>query len=611
MDGALAMAGETIRIGGAVGFWGDSHTGAVQLARSGRVDYLVFDFLAEITMSLLARVRARKPEAGYVPDFVDPVMSAILGDVAEKGIRIISNAGGINPAGCRDALAALAEAAGVPLRIATVVGDDLLERAGEFAQGGMREMETGAPLPAGLMSMNAYLGARPIAQALDMGADVVITGRCADSALALGPLLHEFGWRDDQVDLLAMGSLCGHLVECNAQVTGGGFTDWERVQGFDNMGSPIAECAADGTFVITKPEGTGGLVVPASVGEQMLYEIGDPRAYLLPDVAVDLTGVTLEPDGPDRVKVSGARGRPPTSTYKVSATFQDGWRAITTFTQGGGKAAAKGRTMAEAILAKTRRMFGERGWADYRETSVEILGAEETYGAAYRQSFLPREVQVKLGVRHEQKEAVELFCREIAPAALAMPPGMTGFYAGRPKAVPVVRLFSCLVEKNEVPVAVEMEGARREVNVSREGGFDPATLPEVRGSAGEIPAGARVRVPLLALAYGRSGDKGDHANIGVIARRPEYVPFLREVLTEGKVGEFFGHYLKGKVVRYELPGTGAFNFVLHNVLGGGGVASLRIDPQGKCYAQMLLDLPVEVPEQWAVEHAMEILPESA
>ena len=611
MDGALTMKEKIVRIGGGAGFWGDSETSAVQLVRSGQVDYLIFDYLAEITMSLLARVMARKPELGYVPDFIDPVMRSIIHEVAERNIRVVANAGGINPQGCRDALAKLAAEAGVKLRIAAVLGDNLSARADEMRANGVGEMETGEPLPPKLMSMNAYLGARPIAQALDAGAQVVITGRCTDSALTLGPLLHEYGWRDDQYDLLAQGSLCGHLIECNAQVTGGGFTDWEQVEGLDNMGSPIAECRADGSFVITKPEGTGGLVVPASVGEQMLYEIGDPRAYLLPDVSVDLTGVVMEQDGRNRVRVTGAKGRPPTSTYKVCATYQDGWRATTVFTQAGGKAGKKGRVMAEAILTKTRRMFRERGLQDYTETSIEVIGAEDTYEAAWRQHYLPREVQTKLAVKHTQKEAVEIFSREIAPAALAMAPGMTGFFAGRPGVSPVVRLFSCLVDKAEVPATIDLDGAAQPVQVPLEGGFDAAALRDGLGVQGEIPGGPRVRVPLVELAYGRSGDKGDHANIGLIARQPEFVPFLRQIVTEELVGAYFAQYLRGKVRRWELPGTHAFNFMLYNALGGGGVASLRMDPQAKTYAQMLLDLPVEVPEAWVRRYDMETLPATA
>jgi len=599
---ASASHDKIVRIGGASGFWGDSEQFAVQLANSGQVDYLIFDYLAEITMSLLARVMARKPELGYVPDLVDPVMKTILRTVADRGIRIIANAGGINPAGCRDALLKLAAEQGIDIKVAAVLGDNLAGRADEFRAKGIGEMETGAPLPEQLMSMNAYLGARPIAQALDAGAQIVVTGRCADSALALGALVHEFGWRDDDYDLLAAGSLCGHLVECNAQVTGGGFTDWELVEGFDNMGSPIAECKADGSFIITKTDGTGGLVVPAAVCEQMLYEIGDPRAYLLPDVAADFTGVTMEQVGPHRVLVQGAKGRPPTDTYKVSCTYQDGWRAMTVFTQAGGKAGKKGRVMAEAILARCRRILAERGLPDFSETSVEILGAEDTYAEEFRQAFIPREVQIKIGVKHPQKEALETFAREIFPSALSMPPGMTGITAGRPAPQPVVRLFSCLINKADVPVHIEMDGTRSEVPVPAGGGFDPATLGRPLRTGGDIPDGPRTRVPLVALAYGRSGDKGDHANIGLIARRPEYVPYLREVVTEALVARYFAHVLKGKVERWELPGTNAFNFLLHNALGGGGVASLRIDPQAKTWAQMLLDLPVEVPEAWVKQH---------
>ena len=298
------MARETVRIGCAAAFWGDSNAGAEQLVRRGNIDFLVFDYLAEITMSLLARARARKPELGYVPDFVEAV-APLLSEIKQKGIRVVSNAGGINPHAAANALRSRAMAAGIALDIAVVTGDDLMDRADEIRAAGVTEMFSGAALPEKLTTMNAYLGAQPIAVALDRGADVVITGRCVDSAVVLGPLVHAFGWSWGDYDLLAQGSLAGHLLECAAQVTGGIFTDWRDVPGWDDMGMPIAECGAAGPFVISKPEGTGGLVNTLSVGEQMLYEIGDPAAYVLPDVVCDFRGVTMTACGPDR----GARSR--------------------------------------------------------------------------------------------------------------------------------------------------------------------------------------------------------------------------------------------------------------------------------------------------------------
>ena len=345
----------------------------------GEIDFLVFDYLAEITMSLLARIRARKSELGYVPDFIEAV-APLLPEIKRRGIRVISNAGGVNPKACAAALQARAQAVGIALNIAVVTGDDLMDQLDTVRARGTREMFTGATLPDKVMSANAYLGAQPIAAALDRGADVVITGRCVDSAVTLGALVHAFGWSWSDHDRLAQGSLAGHLIECSAQVTGGLFTDWRDVPGWDDMGMPIAECSADGSFVITKPAGTGGLISPLSVGEQMLYEIGDPAAYVLPDVVCDFRHVTIEDAGPDRVSVVGAHGRPPTPELKVSATWHDGFRMIGTVTIGGRDAAAKAQRAGEAIIARVRRLLAERKLGDFTETSCEVLGAEATYG---------------------------------------------------------------------------------------------------------------------------------------------------------------------------------------------------------------------------------------
>ena len=302
------MTEKIIRVGGASGFWGDSSVACAQLVRRGQVDYLVFDYLAELTMSILSVARAKSPDAGYATDFVDVAMKSVIRDIAAKGIKVVSNAGGVNPAGCAAALAKLAEEAGVKLKIAIVEGDDVLPRIAELRAAGVREMYAGAELPQKILSANAYLGAIPIARALAAGADVVITGRCVDSAVALGPLLYEFGWREDDYGLLAAGSLAGHIIECGCQATGGLFTDWESVPRWEDIGYPIVECVADGSFVVSKAPGTGGLVSRAVVAEQMLYEMGDPGAYVLPDVVCDFTGVQVEETGPDRVRVSGARG---------------------------------------------------------------------------------------------------------------------------------------------------------------------------------------------------------------------------------------------------------------------------------------------------------------
>ncbi len=607
---------ETVRIGCGAGFWGDSPEGPKQLVRRGGIDYLVLDYLAEITMSILARMKAKNPDLGYATDFVGAVMKPLAREIAEKRIRVVTNAGGINPEACGRALEAVFREVGVDLKVAVVKGDDLSGRLDRYREAGVREMFSGAPLPERMASVNAYLGAFPIAAALDAGADVVVTGRCVDSAVVLGPLIHAFGWRPTDFDLLSAGSLAGHVLECGAQVTGGIFTDWRSVaDGWDDMGFPIAECGADGGFVVTKPEGTGGLVSPATVAEQIVYEVGDPAAYVLPDVTCDWSGVQLEQVGPDRVRVSGARGRVPTPSYKVSATYADGYRATVTMMIAGREAAAKAEAVGRAILSRCRRLMAESGHADFAETSTEVLGAESGYGAASRTAGT-REVILKIGVRHHSRDALQVFAREIYPAATAMAQGLTGFAGGRPEPQPVIRLFSFLADKADIPVSFAFDGEETTVPVflpnepspppltpphKGEGVVSAAESPSplwggVRG--GGMPDDSAVHVPLIALAHGRSGDKGDIANIGVLARRPEFAPLLRRQLTPQAVRAYFAHYAKGEVERFDWPGLSGMNFMLHQGLGGGGIASLRHDPQGKALAQILMDFPVAVPAAW-------------
>lgn len=595
---------KTVRIGCHSGFWGDTETAAPQLVRHGSVDYLVSDYLAEVTMSIMAAQKLRNPQAGYATDFVTAVMVPLAREIAEKKIKVVTNAGGVNPLACRDAVLKACEAAGVKLKVAVVLGDDLQPRIEELRKLGIKEMDTGAELPARVASMNAYLGGFPIARALSEGADVVITGRCVDSAVTLGCLIHAFDWSMDDLDRLAAGTLCGHIIECGAQCNGGNFTDWRLVPDYDNMGFPIAEVSADGSFVLGKPDDTGGLITTATVAEQMLYEIGDPRAYIVPDVVCDFTQATYEQVGKDRVKVSGARGRPATDTYKVSTTFPDGYKFSSIFMLGGREAAAKGRHSAEMIVRKTRRMLGEKGMADFSDVSIEVIGAEATYGPHSRATD-SREVVVKIAAKHEQKEALGLLGREIAPMSTGGVVGLAGsFGAGRVSPAPVIRMFSCLVPKSQVPVTIDLDGKQIALQEgARSGGFNPAGLPVEAPPAAKIAAGDTKTVPLIALAYGRSGDKGDNANIGIFARKPEYQPILDSEVTEEAVAQYFAHRIKGKVTRWRLPGIDGFNFLLRQALGGGGMASLKADPLAKAFAQMLLDMPVKVPASVAKDVA--------
>lgn len=588
----------TIRIGSASGFWGDTASAAPQLVQHGDIGYLVFDYLAEVTMSILAAQKGKDPSAGYATDFVHITMKSLLPELKRRGIRVVANAGGVNPIACRDALAQVAAELGVPLKIGVVLGDDLSARADELRERGSTEMFSGAPFPKRTASINAYLGALPIARALDAGCEVVITGRCVDSAVTLGVLVHAFGWRDDDYDKLAMGTLAGHLVECGAQCTGGLFTDWESVPDWDTIGFPIVEAHADGGFVITKVEGSGGYVTPATVAEQMLYEIGDPRAYHVPDVACDFTQVRFAADGPDRVRVSGALGRPPTDCYKVSATYMDGWRNAAFLTIAGEQAAAKARRTGEALFKRMARMLAEQGLPPFTETRIELIGAEDMYGANARPTS--REVVLKMAAKAPAKASLELFAREFAAAGTSMAPGTTGLVGGRPSPAPVIRLFSLLVPKHELAVTLHIGDDVRPVAVPSAGGFDESTLGPARvDAAAPAPQGFAL-VPLIRLAHARSGDKGDKANIGVLARKREYLPLLQAGLSPERVAAHFAHNQPSRVERFDLPGCDAMNFVLHDVLGGGGMASLRTDNLAKCYAQVLLSMELTVPDELAL-----------
>lgn len=603
----MTAKNKTVRIGGASGFWGDSSVGAPQLVASGQIDYLVFDYLAELTMSILAGARLKKPELGYATDFVTVAMRAVLRDVIDKGIRVVSNAGGVNPQGCADALAAVAAELGVPLRIAVVTGDDVLPLIPGLREADppVRELQSGAAMPAQVLTANAYLGALPVKAALDAGAQVVITGRCVDSAVTLGILMHEFDWAPDAYEQLAAGSLAGHILECGCQATGGLHTDWDTVPDWAHIGYPIVECQQDGGFVVTKPAGTGGKVVPAVVGEQMLYEIGDPGAYLLPDVICDFTQVRMAQVGENRVEVQGARGRAPTDTYKVSATYLDGFKTSAHMTLIGFDAAAKAQRTGEAIFTRTSELLKENGLEPYTETNIELIGAESCYGPHARASQA-REVVLRLSATHVRKEALQLLAREVAPAGTSWAPGTTGFGGGRASASPSIRQYAFLLDKSHVRPVMHLGGQATDIAVPPGSGdaLRAVVARSAPSAAQADPADAAdcVEVPLIRMAFARSGDKGDISNIGIIARHPEWLPVLRAQLTEVAVAGWLAHLVKGKVTRHEVPGIGAFNFVCESALGGGGMATLRNDSLGKGMAQIVLGMPVRIPVRLLLNH---------
>jgi len=578
---------EKVTLSGAAGAWGDSTLSTAQLLADGRSDYIVYEGLAEITMAILSRAMAKDPGQGYARDIIDTI-AANLDGYRRVGAKVITNAGGVNP----HAAAALINQADPSVAVAVVSGDDLM--------GG--EVLENAGLSGEPMSANVYLGARPIAAALAAGAEVVVTGRVVDSALVLGPLIHEFGWDGDDLDLLSAGSLAGHLLECGPQSTGGLLTDWEDTGSWANPGYPIAEVAPDGTFVITAPAGADALVDVRTVAEQLLYEIGDPAAYLLPDVTCDWRGVVVEQVGPNRVAVSGARGETPPEALKGCAQIPDGWRAQSLLFIGGRDAVAKARRVGSDLLDRGREMLTRAGLGEFESVDVEVLGAEDTYGPHARAGG-SREVILKIAVHHENREAVETFIREVPSIGLAGPPGVSGGGAGLPRPTPLIRLECFPVPRSAVDVRVALDGTPVDLDDEPQPGVAQAgrglSHPGLTEKDEVHHDGPTVTMPLVAIAHGRSGDKGADVNIGIRARHADFWPVIRRELTAEGVSTHLAHLGATSVRRYELPGIHALNFLLIGGLGAGGTASLRFDPQGKAVAQQLLDLEIEVPEELA------------
>lgn len=600
---------DPLRIGNAQAFWGDRTDAAAELlAREPDLDYLTLDYLAEVSLSILAVQRERDPQAGYARDFVEVVRSLAPYWAAGGRCRVITNAGGLNPAACAAACAAvLSEAGCPPLKLAIVTGDDVLPQllaAAEDPAGRYSNLDSGRPLSDvrdRLVTANAYLGAAPLVEALEQGAQVVITGRVADPSLVVAPCRHHFGWTEQNLDPLAGATIAGHLIECGTQVTGGICTDWLSLPDLAHLGFPIVEVFADGSCIVTKPRGTGGRVNPWTVKEQLVYEIGDPARYLSPDVTVSFLELTVEALGDDRVRVRGARGAPPPETLKVSATYRDGFRAAGMLTLCGHEAVAKGRRCGEIVLQRLR----EAGHV-LRDSLVECLGTGEFAGgrcAAPRETELVETV-LRIAVESPSRAAVEQFTRELMPLITAGPPGTTGYAEGRPRVHPVFRYWPCLIDRERVTAHVDCVESPPPSGPLLSG--STATAPTARPAAAgcappraTAPPTSNPPVPssqpvssgtLRDLACARSGDKGTSANLGVLARRAEDYPRLCGWLTAERVAEFFAPLGVERVDRYELPNLQGLNFVLHGILR----RSLRTDAQGKALAQALLDLPLPI-----------------
>lgn len=558
-----------IRIGGGSAFFIDSAMAVPQLLAEG-VDAIILDYLAEGAMGMLGRMKLADPASGFPSDFMDVHIGPFLKDIAANGTRIVANAGGVNPTALCDKLRVRIAELGLEIKVSCIAGDDLMGQLGEFAE--TRDMFNGAPFPqAGVTSANAYLGAFPIAEALALGAQIVITGRVVDSALTLGLLIDRFGWGPHDFAQLAGGTLAGHLIECGAQVTGGTFTDWREVEGWATIGAPIAECHADGTCVITKPAGSGGLVSVGTVAEQMLYEVSDPQAYFVPDVTCDFSTVRVAQDGPDRVRVSGATGHPPTATLKACATWDDGWRAVAYQPVIGEDAAAKAAKQAEALFERGRLMLRDRNLADWRRAEMVPIGGGE-------------EVIAKLVVEHDEMLACQIFAREQFAAISAMAPGTSVAFGVTVQ--PCMSLVSFLVDKVEVTATLDGEALPLPIAA----GFDPSLIARPPVPSG--PIGDKTRT-LESLAFARSGEKGETINVGVIARRPEWLPALRVALTGDALRALLPDLGAFTCEVFDVPGCHALNLVLEGALPGGLNASQRLDPAAKSIAQRLMRFPVK------------------
>ena len=444
-----------IRIGNGQGFWGDSIDAPVRLAKDGPLDYLTLDYLAEVTLSIMQRQKLKNPNTGYARDFLD-LVERILPEISDKGVKVITNAGGVNPQSCRSELIQLAKSSGKEIQIGVIQGDDIFPTLAELRKKGVsfENMDTGADFDSimdKVYSANVYINSSTISDALDKGAQIVLAGRVSDPGLALGPCIYEFGWKDQDYDLLAAGTLAGHITECGAQCTGGNYSRWEDVPNLANVGYPIIEIQPNGEFCITKHENSGGLINRETIGEQVLYEMGDPNHYISPDVCVDFTSFRINDLGSNKVSISNVVGLTPTDTYKVSISYFAGYKATGQLTISGPNAYEKAQLTAEIIWKRLKN-----SGVTFEDTSTEYLGLSSCHGEINALPSQINEVVLRLGVKDSDKNKVNRFGKELAPVITSGPPGITGFSGGRPKAQEIIAYWPTLIPKELVHTSVDV-----------------------------------------------------------------------------------------------------------------------------------------------------------
>ncbi len=589
-----------IRIGNAGGYWGDDLSALKRQLTGGHLDYITMDFLAEITMSILQRQRATNSELGYAVDFLDQ-MAECLPLIVKKNVKVISNAGGINPIGLARKIIELAKKSKFDIKVGVVYGDDIVNNLYELTAAGERftNMETGEDflkVRSRITSANIYLGAEPVVRALDAGCQIVVTGRVTDTGITLAPMIHEFGWAMDDWDKMAAGIVAGHIIECGAQATGGNITDWEEVKNYHNIGYPIIEMEPTGEFVVTKHAKTGGAVTEKTVKEQLVYEMGDPSNYISPDGVARFDSIRLKQDGKDRVRVFGIKGKPEPDNLKVSMSFEDGWKASGEVLVSGPNTFKKAKVIADIFWHKLQHKF--------EATDTAVVGSGSCW-PAHLSTYEPNEIMLKFSVRDKSVSKIKDFGKALSTLILSGPAGMAVTGRGRPKPVPVIAYWPALMHRTRVQAKVLTVTTRGdeeffEINFP----LRVRNVMEEKSAKKEIavprmsvkPTGRMVKVKLQEIAFARSGDKGDTCNIGVLARSPEIYEYLRVALTAEKVKGFFKGLTKGKVIRYELDNLHGLNFLLEETLGGGGTRALIVDPQGKTLAQALLQMTLDVPQ---------------
>lgn len=588
----------TVRIGAGQGFYGDSLLPVLDVARYGDVKYIAFDTLAELTLAILEKGRKKDPNAGYTKDVV-PMMKGLLPICRERGIKLITNAGGINPKGAAQAVAAVAQELGLNLKIACVTGDDIYERLDSLAAQGasFTDKESGQPLGAireRLLFASVYLGARPIADALAQGADVVITGRTTDTAQFLGPMIYEFGWGEQEWDKLAQGIILGHLMECSGQVAGGNLqVGWEDVPDLHRIGYPVAEVSEDGSFILTKPEGTGGLVDLRTVKEQFLYEIHDPSTYITPDVICDLTTTKILPAGENRVHVSGTKGRPAPLTLKALLGYSDGWMGEGYISFAWPKALSKAKRASEIVRARLTMQGVEP-----EEILEEYIGLNSLWGAL---APIPtdedqiNEVRLRMAIRTRNKRDCELLAREFPPLLLSGPPTASAV-AGTPQARELMGLWSTLIPRELIEPAIRVEFVEVAGGTPYAAPTQSAREPMAVTMTSAAPTSKEYRgkLRLLDLCHARSGDKGDASDISLFANDEAAWAIICKHVTLARVADYFAPVASGPVQRWEVPNVMALKFLVNGALGGGAPRSLRSDNLGKTFASALLRMEIQL-----------------